>query len=133
KQFTCPWSTDDKGKLNLRAYNKAYFERLKDFVQKAGEQGIVVELVLFCAIYDDKLWDINPMNAKNNVNDVGRVGRQEVYTLKDKALTEVQVNLVHELVTALKDFDNVYFEVCNEPYFAGVTPEWTDHIVKAIV
>jgi hypothetical protein len=132
KQFNCPWSRSDQGKFDLRTYNKAYFERLKDFIQKAGEHGIVVELVLFCAIYDDKLWDINPMNSKNNVNDVGKVGRQEVYTLKDKVLTDVQVDLVHALVTALKDFDNVYYEVCNEPYFAGVTPEWTDHMVKAI-
>jgi len=132
KHFNCPWSKDDKGKFNLRVYNKAYFERLKDFVQKAGDQGIVVELVLFCAIYDDKLWDVNPMNSKNNVNEVGKVGRQEVYTLKEKGLTDVQVDLIQAFATALKDFDNVYFEVCNEPYFAGVTPEWTDHMVKAI-
>jgi hypothetical protein len=132
KHFNCPWSKDDKGKFNLRVYNKAYFERLKDFVQKAGEQGIVVELVLFCAIYDDKLWDVNPMNSKNNVNEVGKVGRQEVYTLKEKGLTDVQIDLIQAFAIALKEFDNVYFEVCNEPYFAGVTPEWTDHMVKAI-
>jgi hypothetical protein len=132
KRFNCPWAKNDAGKFDLRAYNKAYFERLKDFVQKAGEHGIVVELVLFCAVYDDKLWDINPMNAKNNVNEVGNLGRQEVYALKDKDLTDVQVKLVRALVTALKDFDNVYYEVCNEPYFAGVTPEWTDRIVEAI-
>jgi hypothetical protein len=132
KQFICPWSKNDKGKFDLHAYNKAYFDRLKDFVQKAGENGIVVELVLFCAIYDDKLWDINPMNAKNNVNGAGKIGRQEIYRLKDQVLTELQVELVRELAKALKDFDNVYFEVCNEPYFAGTTPEWTDHIVEAL-
>jgi hypothetical protein len=132
KQFICPWSKDDKGKFNLRVYNKAYFDRLKDFIQKAGEHGIVVELVLFCAIYDDKLWDVNPMNSKNNVNEVGKVGRQEVYTLKEKRLTDVQVDLIQAFATALKDFDNVYFEVCNEPYFGGVTLEWTDHMVKAV-
>jgi hypothetical protein len=132
KHFNCPWSRNDQGKFDLHAYNKAYFERLKDFVQKAGEQGIVVELVLFCAIYDDKLWDVNPMNSKNNVNEVGMCGRQEVYALKEKGLTEVQVDLVRALAAALKDFDNVYYEVCNEPYFAGVTPDWTDRMVEAI-
>ena len=72
------------------------------------------------------------MNAKNNVNKIGKIGRQEVYTLKDKGLTDVQVELVRAIATALKDCDNVYFELCNEPYFAGVTPEWTAHMVKAI-
>jgi hypothetical protein len=132
KDFICPWSKNDQGKYDLRAHNKAYFERLKNFIQKAGEQGIVVELVLFCAIYDDKLWDVNPMNPKNNINELEKVGRLEVYTLKDKSLTEIQVELVRTIATALKDFDNVYFEVCNEPYFGGVTPEWTDRMVEAI-
>jgi hypothetical protein len=132
KQFICPWSCNEHGKFDLRSYNKAYFDRLKDFVEKAGKQEIVVELVLFCAVYDDKLWDVSPMNAKNNVNDVGNVGRQEIYTLKDKRLTDLQVEFVRTIASALKDFDNVYFEVCNEPYFAGVTQEWTDHIVSAL-
>jgi hypothetical protein len=132
EDFNCPWTKNDQGKFDLRAYNSAYFERLKDFVQKASEQGIVVELVLFCAIYDDKLWDVNPMNPKNNVNELGKVERLEVYSLKNKPLTEVHVELVRTITAALKDFDNVYFEVCNEPYFAGVTPEWTDHMVMAI-
>jgi len=64
------------------------------------------------------------MNARNNVNGVGAVGRLEVYALKDKGLTAIQEALARKIVTELRDFDNVYFELCNEPYFGGVTKEW---------
>jgi hypothetical protein len=34
----------------------------------------------------------------------------------------------------LKDFDNIYYEVCNEPYERpGLTKEWNDRIIAAIV
>jgi hypothetical protein len=40
---------------------------------------------------------------------------------------------VRRIVDALKDFDNVYYEICNEPYFGGVTEEWQNHIAQTIV
>ncbi len=119
-------------KFDLEKWDADYFVRLQDFVTRAGKRGIVVELSLFCAIYDDKLWAVNPMNAANNVQGVGKVGRLEVYTLKDKALTAVQEALVRKLAVELKDFDNVYYEVCNEPYFGGVTREWTDRMIAVL-
>lgn len=137
--FLCPWprsgtpgAGDGGNKFDLMKWDPAYFKRLKDFVSQAGKRGIVVELSLFCTIYDDKLWAVNPMNARNNVNGIGKVGRLEIFTLKEKALTEVQDALVRKLAAELKSCDNLYFEVCNEPYFGGVTPEWTDHIVATL-
>jgi hypothetical protein len=73
------------------------------------------------------------MNARNNVNGVGELGRTEVYTLKNGGLLAVQDAMVRRIVDALKDFDNVYYEICNEPYFGGVTEEWQGHIAQTIV
>ena len=36
---------------------------------------------LFCPMYEEAQWSLSPMNAANNVNGVGTVGRNEVYTL----------------------------------------------------
>ena len=115
-------------KFDLKTYDDAYFVRLKDFVGQAGKRGIVVELSLFCAIYNDKLWEINPMKADNNVNGVGKGGRLDVFNLKDKELTDLQEALVRKIVGELKDYDNLYYEICNEPYFGGVTKEWNDRM-----
>jgi hypothetical protein len=41
----------------------------------------------------------------------------------------VQEAFARKVITELKDFDNVYFEVCNEPYFEGVTREWQDRLI----
>jgi hypothetical protein len=130
-RFACPWSRDGD-RFDLTAYDPAYFARLKDFLTQAGRRGIVVELGLFCTVYDDGLWAVNPMNAANNVQGIGKVGRLEIYTLKDRELTAAQEALARKVVTELRDFDNVYFEICNEPYFGGVTREWTDRIAAAI-
>jgi len=139
ENFVCPWvrsttpgAGDGGNKFDLKTFNEAYFDRLKDFVAQAGKRGIVVELVLFCTNYDDKLWAVNPMKAGNNVQNVGNVDRLEVYTLASKQLTEIQEAFVRKVVGELKQFDNLYYEVCNEPYFGGVSQAWTDRVVEVI-
>lgn len=120
-------------RFDLNEFDPAYFERLKAFLTEAGKRGIVVEFVLFCPFYEQPLWDVNPMNARNNVNDVGACPREEAYTLKHPDLLEKQLAYVRKVVTELNAFDNLYYEICNEPYFGGVTLEWQEKIAETIV
>lgn len=130
-KFIAPWAQQD-GKFDLTKWDEAYFVRLKDFVAQAARRGVVVEFVLFCPLYQDSMWKASPMNALNNVNGIGNVDRKEVLALKDARLTEVQVAMVRKIASELRDFDNLYYEICNEPYFAGVTLEWQEHIAQVI-
>jgi hypothetical protein len=139
-RLICPWARSDTGgyanggnKFDLTRWDRAYFKRLRDFVAEAGKRGVVVELVLFCPFYEDGMWKLSPMNTANNVNGIGKMKRTEVYTLQDKQLLAVQSAMVRKIVKELKGFDNVYYEICNEPYFGGVTLEWQAHIAKTIV
>lgn len=131
ESFLAAWPRSG-GKYDLSKWNDAMFTRLKEFVTAAGKHGIVVEINLFTPMYEDKLWDVNPMNIKNNVNGVGDVARTDLFTLKDGALTDVQDRYVRKVVDTLRGFDNVYYEVCNEPYFGGITSEWHRHMSKTI-
>jgi hypothetical protein len=79
------------------------------------------------------MWNLSPMKASNNVNGIGTMHRNEVYTLKHKDLLAVHDAFTRNVLAELKDFDNLYYEVCNEPYFGGVTGEWQDHIIATIV
>ena len=99
----------------------------------ASDRGIVVEYVLFCPFYEENLWAVNPMNARNNINGVGNIGRNEAYTGKHRDLQEKQEAFVRKAVRELNAFDNLYFEICNEPYFGGVTLEWQARIASVIV
>jgi len=140
-RFVCPWARSDTtgasdggNKFDLAKWDEAYFVRLKDFIRQAGQRGVVVELVFFCTMYDDKMWEASPMNARNNVNGIGVVAKHEVYSGKDKDLLSVQQAVVRKLVVGLNAFDNLYYEVCNEPYErGGLTKEWNDQIIAAIV
>lgn len=138
-KYVAPWArsktpgaADGGNKFDLDQWEPAYFDRLSRFVSEAGARGIVVEYVLFCPFYEDNLWAVNPMNAANNVNGVGKVGREEVYTLKHPAILERHLAFVREAVETLHGFDNVYFEICNEPYFGGVTLDWQARVARTI-
>jgi hypothetical protein len=73
------------------------------------------------------------MNARNNVNGIGNIPRTEAYTGKHRDLQEKQEAFVRKAVRELNGFDNVYIEICNEPYFGGVTLDWQARIAAVIV
>jgi hypothetical protein len=132
-KYVSPWARAGDGKkYDLSKWNDDYFARLKAFMSEAGKRGVVVELVLFCTFYEDVLWDICPLNTKNNVNGVGKVGREQACTLKEQALVDAELAFARKVVAELKDFDNVYYEVCNEPYFAGVADDWQRLVSKTV-
>jgi hypothetical protein len=120
-------------KFDLTGWDEAYFERLRDFVRQANQRGIVVELNLFCPFYEESQWKLSPFNSINNVNDLGPVARTNVYTLdKSGSLLAFEDKLVRRIVEELREFGNAYYEICNEPYFGGVTLEWQHHIAEVI-
>ena len=138
-RYLSPWARSDTpgyfdggNKFDLTNWDDHFFRRLKDFVAQAGRRGIVVEINLFCPLYDEVLWRANPMNATNNINGVGHAPRDEVYTSKHADLKTVQKAVTRKIVEALNEFDNVYYEVCNEAWLGGVTMEWQNEIVTTI-
>lgn len=131
--FVQPFRRTGPQKYDLSQWNEEYFQRWRDFVSDAGQRNVIVEVTLFTTYYNDKHWRMSPLNAANNVQRVGNVKSDEVLTLKEPALADVQERFVRKLVTELKDFDNIYYEICNEPYFHGVTEEWQRRMAQAVV
>ncbi len=139
-RYVCPWARsetpsyfDGGNRFDLTRWDEAYFRRLKRFVAAARNHGVVVEMNLFCPLYDDALWAASPMNSKNNINGVGDCPRTEALTLRHPPLVKLQVAFTRKIVRELNEFDNLYFEVCNEPYFGGVTQDWQQRIADTIV
>jgi hypothetical protein len=136
-----PWARSETpgyagggAKFDLKKWDEAYFQRLKTFLTEAANRGIVVELVLFCPFYEESMWKLSPMNSANNINGIGTLARDAVYNRdKNGALQGIHEALVKKLVTELNAYDNLYFEVCNEPYFGGVTDDWQRRVIDVIV
>jgi hypothetical protein len=140
-KYLAPWGRSDQpgyanggNRFDLTKWDQAFFTRLKDFVAQAGRRGIVVEMNLFCPMYEDLQWKLTPMNPMNNINGIGQCDKHQVYTLdKEPRLLAVQEAMVRKFVDELKPFDNLFYEVCNEPYFGGVTMAWQHHVIDVIV
>jgi hypothetical protein len=136
----CPWArsnvpgaTHGGNKWDLNQWDPAYFDRMKQFVSEAERRGIIVDLALFCPFYTDAQWNYSPMKAANNVNNVGDIERESVYTLdKNGELLDIQHNMVRKIVQELRGFTNIIYEICNEPYFGGVTMDWQHRIAEVI-
>lgn len=139
-RFISPWARSDQpgyanggNKFDLTQWDKSYFARLQDFMTVASKARVIVELNLFCPFYEESMWKLSPMNAENNINGIGKVARTNVYTLdKHGGLLSIQEEMVRKIVRELKGFDNLYYEICNEPYFGGVTLDWQGRIAEVI-
>lgn len=121
-RFICPYARSSTpgyctggNKFDLDTWDACYFDRLHDFMFQAAQRNIVVEYVLFSQFYSDEIWACNPMNAVNNIQEIGNVDWIHYCTRSDAALFSRQKDLVRKVVTELNDYNNLYFEVCNEP------------------
>lgn len=126
-------AADGLDKFDLGRWNAAYFERLKAFVGKCGDRGVVCEIVLFCNPYDQGRYDLFPCSRASNVNGVGEDldAPQKFMTLDAPSITAFQERFVRKMAEELNPFDNVYYEICNEPNFSGDFSEATEQKVVA--
>jgi hypothetical protein len=111
-------------KFDLGQWNPEYFERLKDFVKLAGEKGIVVEVPFFNGMYAD-CWPLMAMYYKNNIQGIGTYREEEcgLFTTADKRNRDVmkyQQAYVKKITAELNGFDNVLFDICDEPSLQGL-------------
>lgn len=139
-RFQGPWArsdvpgeSDGGNKFDLTTWNEAYFHRLRDFVRAADERDIVVELTLFCTFYNRaELWAVSPMNAANHINGVGAGGYAACFQVNSDLLPFHKA-LTRKCAEELKDCENVFFEITNEPYFGPVPMNWQVAIIDELV
>lgn len=122
-RFLAPWVRSGEpgypgggNKFDLDRFDPAYLDRLKSFVGQAGKRGIVVELTLFCATYSDKQWAVHPFNPANNVQKLAVPSWKALHTPDNGPAMAYHEKLVRYLVRELNGFDNVFYELQNEPW-----------------
>ena len=126
-------------KFDLDKWDENYFNRLKDLITQASARGIFVELTLFGNQYKDSIWMNSPLYPGNNIQNVGPSGPKsflKFQTLQDEKLLARQDEFVIKVLHELNYFDNLYFEICNEPYNevtdSVAVIEWHNHMVTLI-
>jgi hypothetical protein len=106
---------DGEPVYDLDKWNPEYFERLHHFLDAASKKGIVVELTVFSNTYADDIWALNPLRAANNLQHVGKGDWEEYISLKDPELVKWQTKYARKIIDETSGYDNVYYEICNEP------------------
>jgi hypothetical protein len=142
-QRTGPGVALDSGpKFDLRKFNQAYFDRLRERIVAAGNRGIYVSVMLFQGWSIDKKpdrpgnpWPGHPFHRDNNINGLdgdlnGNGQGEEIHTLLLSPVTALQEIYVRKVIDMLNDLDNVLWEISNESH--GGSTEWQYHMVNYI-
>ena len=142
ERFICPWARSNQpgyagggNKFDLNTWDEAYFSRLRDFVAEAGKRNIVVELDLFSNFYDTIQWKLSPIHYNNNINEVKVINdHKEILSLRHPEILKLQERMVEKILTELNAFDNLYYEICNEPYFGDVAAleAWQNYMTNVV-
>jgi hypothetical protein len=141
-KLLAPWARSNTpgyigggNRFNLTEWSADYFTRLHSYMSLASELGIVVNFGLFSFEYSEEIWARSPMHGDANVNGVGAgVTHLGVFRGNNSALLATQLGLVTKLVRELQAYDNVMFEIINEPYSGNgaVADSWQALVAATI-
>ena len=106
---------DGEPKFDLDKPNPEFFERLHGFLSLASERGIIVELVMLSNTYGEDVWALNPLNPANNLSGLEPFAWPDYMSLRHPDLFAVQSAHVRRIVEETNRYDNVIYEICNEP------------------
>lgn len=143
---------DGKPKFDLSRFDQTYFDRLRQRVITAGEQGIYVSIMLFNGWSVSKRkgelalanpWLGHPYNAANNINGVngdpnGDSSGDEVHQLSSRSpaflpsYTSYQEAYVKKVIDTVGDLDNVLYEIANETNGGQESINWQYHMIDLI-
>ena len=74
-----------------------------------------MEVVLFSNTYTPAVWALNPLHAHNNVNGLEEIEWPDYLSRRHPGLFARQVAHVRKIVKETNGYDNVIYEICNEP------------------
>src|SRR5579872_7454017 len=106
---------DGQPKFDLDRWNPEFFDRLHRFLSLASDYGIIVEVTLLSNTYAPNIWALNPVNHANNVNGLEEIEWPDYLTMRHPKLFECQAAHVRKIVEETKQYDNIVYEICNEP------------------
>lgn len=121
-------------KYDLHKWNPAFFDRLKDFIQKAADRGIVVEICFFNSQYTHR-WPLSPLYYQNNIQGVGKCDYKDAQTMKHPDLVERESEYVRKITQEINGYDNLILEICDEPALhtpAAEAGPWVGHLLEVV-
>jgi hypothetical protein len=116
---------DGKPKFDLESFDQSYFDRLRNRVIAAGNEGIYVAVMLFdgFALHLSPAPDNvegHPFYSANNINGIGITSIADYQVLPiTPRVQSLQVAYIRKVIDTLHDLPNVLWEVANESCGGG--------------
>src|SRR5579884_2239031 len=116
---------DSKPKFDLESFEEAYFDRLRERVVAAGNEGIYVAVMFFDG------WGLHlspppdhieghPFHSDNNINRISLTSILDYQVLPlEPRVQELQEAYLRKVVDTVADLPNVLYEVANESSGGG--------------
>jgi len=101
-------------KFDLDRWDPVFIERLRTFFQEATRRHVVVEVVLF---FVGPGWDDSPLNHRNNINGTTAIDSRQYLSLENGNILGRQEAYCRKIVRELNPYGNLFFNLCNEPWF----------------
>ncbi len=142
RSLILPWARSSEpgymlggNRFDLDRWDPEYFTRLKDFLSKAAERGIVVEICFFNSQYSDT-WPLSPLYHENNIQGDGKCDWRDAQTLKYADVVRREDEYTRKITRDVNSFDNVILEICDEPASIGtgvaLAGPWVSHLVDVV-
>ena len=123
--------SDGKLKFDLKKFNQAYFDRLRDRAQQLHSAGIYAGVYFFSGEWLLRFrfsGDGYPFTGSNNVNGIDDGGGTDSVTMSEtNAITGVQDAFVKKTIDALNDLPNILWIVSQEA--PPQSTWWNDHLI----
>src|SRR6266498_2419563 len=116
---------DGKPRFDLNSFDQSYFDRLRQRVIAAGNDGIYVAVMLFdgWALHLSPAPDNvqgHPFYAENNINGIGILSIVDYQVLPlERRIQVIQEAYIQKVVDTIQDLPNVLYEVANESSGGG--------------
>jgi hypothetical protein len=129
---------DGKLMFDLTKFNQDYFERLKQRVKLASDNGIYVSVMLFEGWglqFSPNAFENHPFHPLNNINGIDGDSNSdgfgvEIHTLGDDNITVIQKDYIKQVIVSVNEYDNVLFEISNENH--PPSTDWQYHVISFI-
>jgi hypothetical protein len=129
-------ANDGNPKTDFTKLDQKYFDRMRQRIILAGQNGIYVSVMLFNAFefqYDVNSADGNPFESPNNVNNIscGRTCPIDFNLAPSAGAWSVEQAYIRKVIDTVNDLDNVLYEVGNEPP-SPTADIWQEQVISYV-
>jgi hypothetical protein len=114
------YAADGKLKFNIDSFNQDFFDKMKQRIARAEEEGIYVSIMFFDPYTLSKSRQpYNTFTGGNNINGIAvEVGNSEptcnMNFIYDSRYLDIHHKWIEKVIDTVNEFDNVFYEIANE-------------------